>query len=100
VKEQVRKEQWKSYIEMFAETADKYVQRTAIVYGDRRVSYAELAGASDVIAQALLENSVKKGQIIPVILKRSPEAFAAMIGVLKAGAAGFWLSRESPMFPM
>ena len=90
------KEQWKSYIEVFAGTAEKYAQRTAIICGERRVSYAQLSGASDVIARALLERSVQKGQIVPIVLPRGPEAFAAMIGVWKTGAAGSWVNNLFP----
>jgi len=78
---------WNSYIDLYNQIVNKNPEKTALIQGDYRVSYRELAGASDLIAETLLKNGIKKGQIVPIILRRSPGTFAALIGIWKAGAA-------------
>jgi hypothetical protein len=89
-------EKWKSYLDMFSRTALRLDGKAALVYGDRSVSYGDLAKASDVIAEALLSCSVTRGQIVPIVLPRCIEAFAGMLGVWKAGAAVSFINTAYP----
>ncbi|HYR08321.1 MAG TPA: amino acid adenylation domain-containing protein, partial [Longimicrobium sp.] len=52
-----------------------------------RLSYAELDGAANRIANALIARGVRRGDRVAVCMERSPELAAALLGVLKAGAA-------------
>jgi amino acid adenylation domain-containing protein len=60
---------------------------TAIVMDDRQLTYAELAAASNRIANSLRRRGVEKGDRVLVWMERAPEAVAAIWGILKAGAA-------------
>ncbi|MER6948111.1 AMP-binding protein [Nonomuraea sp. NPDC000554] len=58
----------------------------AVVHGAREVGYAELDRLANGVADWLLDVGVRPGTPIGLCLSRTPELFAAMLGVLKAGA--------------
>lgn len=89
-------EQWQSYIDMFASTAARFSEKTALVSGERSVSYGQLEAASSVVGRELTLQYDVKGKIIPVLLPRSPEAIAALVGIWKAGAAGTMVDLAYP----
>jgi len=59
-------------------------------------SYAELDQRSDRIAAGLITAGVRVGATVGLLLDRSPVAIAAIIGILKAGAAYLPLDRTNP----
>ncbi|WP_051820257.1 type I polyketide synthase [Streptomyces flavochromogenes] len=59
----------------------------AMEHGDRRVTYRELDAMTLRVADALGRAGVGRGDFVGVRLARSPRAVAAMLGVLRAGAA-------------
>jgi len=61
-----------------------------------RMSYSDLDAASDRIAAGLIEAGVRPGGMVGLLLDRSLEAVAVMIGILKAGAAYLPLDRSYP----
>jgi amino acid adenylation domain-containing protein len=89
-------EKWESYLDMFNRIAEEHADKTALVHGDRNVSYGDLAKASDVIGASLLSHSVTRSQIVPVVLPRCIDAFAAMLGIWKAGAAVSFVNTAYP----
>ena len=70
--------------------------RVALVEGERSLTYGELNEQSDRIAGALRAAGVQPGSIVALSLPRSIELVAAMLGVLKAGAAYLPLDVEEP----
>lgn len=62
-------------------------KRTGLIAGFRMVSYHELNRQADGIAHALVEAGVCPGQFVGICLPRSAAQIAAVLGVLKAGAA-------------
>src|SRR5476651_2465697 len=71
----------------FSDCARTHAQKTAIYYGEREVSYAELHEQSLKVA-AHLQNSldVRPGDRVALWLKNCPEFVACVFGVLQAGA--------------
>lgn len=71
----------------FAGCAEKNARKTAIFYGQREISYAELLAQSKKVA-AHLQNDfgVKPGDRVALWLKNRPEFVAAVFGILQAGA--------------
>ncbi len=67
---------------------------TAIRFADRRWTYAELDAHADRIAARLA--AAGRGALVAVHVERSPEMVAALIGILRAGAAYLPLD---PHFP-
>jgi len=69
---------------------------TAVVCGDRQITYRELAERSDQIAAALISSGVGPGDIVPIHLPREVAAVEALIGVIKSGAAFCFINTEYP----
>jgi long-chain acyl-CoA synthetase len=71
----------------FDTCARKHMQKTAIFYGEREISYAELFDQSQKFAAQLQNNfGVKPGERVAIWLKNRPEFVAAVFGILHAGA--------------
>ena len=70
---------------MLEEAARRYGKKTAIVLGDRRLSYAELDEASNKIANALIKLGISKGERVAMLLPNSSEFVIIYFGIVKAG---------------
>ena len=70
---------------MLEQTVNKYAGKTAMVIGERRVSYAELDEASNKVANALIKMGVRKGDRVAILSPNSPEFVTTYFGVIKAG---------------
>ncbi|MCK9538941.1 amino acid adenylation domain-containing protein [Dokdonella sp.] len=81
---------------LFAEVAARCPQRIAIIDGDTRIDYATLARRADDIAHALAAHGAAPGEVVAVLLDRSAEALAVLLGILRAGAAYLPLDRKHP----
>ena len=68
----------------------------AVLYRTRALTFSELDGAADRIAAELDRRGIGPERLVGVLLPRSPEAIAAMLGILKTGAAYVMLDLESP----
>ncbi|GAB3816388.1 non-ribosomal peptide synthetase/type I polyketide synthase [Kribbella italica] len=73
--------------ELFEQQADRQPEAIAITgaYGDS--TYAELEQQANRIAAELLNRGVRPGQLVAICLPRGPGQIAALLGVLKSGAA-------------
>ena len=71
---------------MLEEVAVRYGGKTAIVSGDRRLSYADLDEASNKVANALIKLGVNKGDRVAMLLSNSPEFVTIYFGIIKTGA--------------
>ncbi|WP_235530135.1 MULTISPECIES: acyl-CoA synthetase [unclassified Nocardioides] len=63
-----------------------YQDRTAVVDGDRSVTYTELRDLSDRIGSALVSLGVEKGDRVGLLLPNSLEFIPSQHGIWKAGA--------------
>ncbi|HET6855020.1 MAG TPA: amino acid adenylation domain-containing protein, partial [Pyrinomonadaceae bacterium] len=68
----------------------------AAVFRDEHLSYAELNRRANQIARYLRRAGVKAGDLIGICLDHSFEELAALLGVLKAGAAYLPLAPDQP----
>ena len=66
--------------------SDRVADRTAVVCGDRRVTYAELEARSNRLAHWFLEQGVQPGQHIALYLTSAIEYFEAMLAAYKVRA--------------
>ncbi|WP_447039989.1 amino acid adenylation domain-containing protein [Streptomyces sp. DSM 118878] len=82
--------------ELFEEQAVRTPGATALVYGDERLSYAELDAAAARLAGLLVAHGVTRGDTVGIYLERSTELAVAVLGTLKAGAGYVMLD---PGFP-
>lgn len=77
----------KCFHEIFADQAALTPDNDALVYEDRRLTYAELNERANQLAHRLRKLGVGPESLVALLLARSPEMVVAMLGVLKAGGA-------------
>lgn len=82
--------------QLLAPIFEKYKNKTAFIFGDKKLSYAELDSWSNAIALQLQNEGVKPADSVGVWYPRSLELPVAILGILKAGAAYVPLDREMP----
>ncbi|MBP0456548.1 non-ribosomal peptide synthetase [Streptomyces montanisoli] len=84
-------------LDRFARTVDAVRgDDTAVVAPDGRLSFAELDERSDRVAGLLVSSGVGPGDVVAVLLPRSTESVACLLGVLKAGAVYAPVDRDLP----
>jgi len=74
-------------VDRFYCQAERYANRTALLFHGQEMTYAELNRRSNQIAHLLLQIGVKQGDLIALLVNRDMVAYPAILGVLKAGAA-------------
>ncbi len=67
-------------------SAEKYPEHTALVHGDRELTFRELEGLSDSCAHALRASGIRPGDRIALFMPNSAEFEIAFFGGSKAGA--------------
>ena len=72
---------------LFAEQAARRPAATALIFEERSLSYRELARRSDRLAAQLQAYHLVPGEAVGLCCERSPALVAAVLGILKAGAA-------------
>lgn len=80
---------------MLEEVVGRYGGKTAIVSGERRLSYADLDEASNKVANALIRMGVNKGDRVAMLLSNSPEFVIIYFGIVKTGAIAVPLDTTS-----
>jgi amino acid adenylation domain-containing protein/non-ribosomal peptide synthase protein (TIGR01720 family) len=73
--------------EVFAAQVARTPEAVAVTCGSRSMTYRELDEAANRLAHLLAAEGAGPGQCVALLLSRSAEAVAAILGVLKTGAA-------------
>ena len=71
--------------EILQKSTKEFPQKTAIVFGEREISYAQLDLLSNQFANSLVKLGIKKGDRVAVFLPNIPQFIVAFFGILKAG---------------
>ena len=66
--------------------ADVFADKTAVAYGERRLSYSEFGAEATCLAHALRASGIKKGDRVAYMVPNIPEMLVANFGVPLAGA--------------
>ncbi|MEU8928217.1 amino acid adenylation domain-containing protein, partial [Kitasatospora sp. NPDC048545] len=82
--------------ELFAAQAARTPDATALVFGDERLSYAELDARADRLARLLAARGVGPERTVALVLERSVEMVVALLATVKAGAAYLPVDPEYP----
>jgi amino acid adenylation domain-containing protein len=82
--------------ELFEAQSERAPERIAVKVGATTLTYAELDNHANRMAQALRSRGVSRGQRVGLCVERGADMLAAVLGVLKAGAAYVPLD---PLFP-
>jgi amino acid adenylation domain-containing protein len=69
------------------QTIARQPDAVAVTCGGNSLTYAALGARADAIAQALQDAGVAEGALVALCVERSVSAVAAILGILKAGAA-------------
>lgn len=77
----------KTLHELFEEQVRKTPDKTAVIYGNDKLSYAELAARVNRLAVILRSKGVSRDSIVGIMLDRSLEMIIGIIAILKAGGA-------------
>jgi long-chain acyl-CoA synthetase len=68
------------------DSARRYPDKTAVVFGGARISYGQLAADAARLANVLRRRGVCRGERVVIFLDNSPETIVALFAALEAGA--------------
>ncbi|MEU1279291.1 amino acid adenylation domain-containing protein [Streptomyces sp. NPDC005805] len=83
-------------VERFDEQAARNPERTAIVDGDRTLTYAELNSCANRLAHRLRSHGLGRGDMAGVLLERGADFAVALLAVTKTGAGHTLLDPDFP----
>ncbi|UJR87255.1 MULTISPECIES: non-ribosomal peptide synthetase [Sandaracinus] len=81
---------------IFEERARRRPSHPALRFEGRTTTYGELDAQANRIARALADRGVRRGDVVALLVGRSPRMIAAILAVAKAGAAYVPLDPTSP----
>ena len=67
-------------------STERFPERTAVVFGDTRLTYAQLNGAANQVANLLVERGIQPGDRVALSCPNLPYFPIVYFGILKAGA--------------
>src|SRR5215813_12754400 len=82
--------------EIFEAQADARPENAAVVFGREETTYAGLESRANRLARHLRSRGVGRGSLVAMLLRRSVDAYAAILGILKSGAAFVPIDPEYP----
>jgi amino acid adenylation domain-containing protein len=82
--------------QLIARQTERTPDHTALVCREESFTYRELDERAASLAEALRARGVGPGSIVGLMVRRSPELVAGMLGILKAGAAYLPLDPDYP----
>jgi len=85
-----------SIVDAFAAQVARHADRPALSDAATTWSFAELDARSTQYAQLLYAQGVQRGELVGLMMDRHTDAIAAMLGVLKSGAAYVPLDPDYP----
>lgn len=83
-------------ISMFEKEVKSHPNKTAVIYGDQKLTYKELDEKSNQVANFLIKQNITNSDIVGIMLERSLEMLVCMLGILKTGAAYLPIDPEYP----
>ncbi|TAK74781.1 MAG: amino acid adenylation domain-containing protein [Gammaproteobacteria bacterium] len=72
--------------ELFVQQAQQHPDYLAVYHNDTHVSYKELDDASTQLAHLLIKKGIKPGDLICVLMDRTPTLIVAMLAIFKTAA--------------
>lgn len=84
-------------ITLFEKKACDNPDSVAVVSGDEEITYGELNRRANTLAHRIMENGIKKGDVIGIIMDTTAEIVISMLASLKAGAIYLPINDSYPM---
>ena len=73
--------------QQFEDVVAKFPHKTAVICGERELTYSDLNRAANRVAHRLKQVGVGPDTLVGLCVERSPELISAILGILKAGGA-------------
>ena len=73
--------------EAFEHSVERFPERVAVATAVEELTYAQLAARAEYFARWLRVRGIRRGHNVGLFAQRSVDTIAAMLGILKAGAA-------------
>lgn len=86
----------KTIHQLFEAQAEQNGEAIALDYKSKKISYEELNRRADHLAFKLHADGVKPGDLVAVLLDRSPDFITSILAVLKAGGAYLPIATDLP----
>ncbi len=86
----------KTVVEQFRMQAQKSPDKTALVYLDKKFTYAELDKITDILAKDLVKKGIGKDVVCGVLIPRCEYMVICALGILKAGGGYLPLDPSYP----
>ncbi|WP_409180700.1 non-ribosomal peptide synthetase [Amycolatopsis sp. VS8301801F10] len=87
---------WRSVPELVGEQARQRPSAIAVSAGNETLSYAQLDGQANRLANLLVSSGIQPGSVVAVCLPRGAELIVAFLAILRAGCAYLPLDHEYP----
>src|SRR5262249_28118855 len=81
---------------LLRDSARSRPEATALLFEGQTFTYAEVERLSNVLAHALRERGVRRGDRVALYMDKSPRSILSIHGILKAGAAFVPLDPHAP----
>jgi amino acid adenylation domain-containing protein len=81
---------------LFEEQVKKTPDKTAVIFGDEKLSYRELNEKTNMLARTLRKRGIRSDSIVGIMVERSVEMLIGIFGILKAGGAYLPIDPEYP----
>ncbi len=82
--------------QLLVQSAKKYPDRPAVVFGENSLSYRELDQLTNKIARILAGEGVQRGDRVGIYMNKSDSSIVSIFGILKAGAVYVPLDANAP----
>ena len=86
----------KTIVDLFNEQVQKTPNGIAVVFENKKLTYAQLNERSNQLAHYLRNKGVKEEVLVPVCIERSLEMVIGILGIIKAGGAYVPIDPEYP----
>lgn len=83
--------------DLFEATATRIPEKTALIHGNRHISYGELNHQANCVAARLLSAGIGPGQIVGLWLPRGIDLLVMQLGIAKSGAAWLPFDADTPI---
>ena len=81
---------------VFEQIVQSQPDRIAIIQGESQLTYAELNGRSNHLADVLRQRGIQEGDVVGLATSRSLEMMVSIVAILKCGAAYLPLDTNNP----
>ncbi|MCF2220315.1 amino acid adenylation domain-containing protein [Chryseobacterium sp. PS-8] len=86
----------KTVVDYIEEQAQNKPDKIALRFENQNINYFELNVKADQLSSLLDHKGIKEGDIVGILMKRSPEFIISMLGILKSGATFLPLDSDLP----